>query len=81
MSKNNSHTAHALNNLGFCRMASPHERLMQLVFNALDAKGLARLADGTPRDVFYVEDEVLAEALGEYAQARFAERMASNTDY
>lgn len=47
---------------------SPHERLMQIVFNALDQQGKARTLDGTPRDVFYVEDELLAKALFAYVR-------------
>jgi hypothetical protein len=41
----------------------PDQRVMQVVFNALDAKGKARMADGTPRDVFYVSDDDLEAAL------------------
>ena len=52
---------------------SPHERAAQLMFNALDAQGLARMADGTPRDVFYVTNEALVNALHAYADMRFLE--------
>ena len=48
---------------------SPAERAGQLIFNALDAQGLARDADGTPRtDFFYLRDADLARALEAYAR-------------
>lgn len=50
-----------------CAYVYPEQRLMQIVFNALDAKGKARFPDGTPRDVFYVTDAELADALSDYA--------------
>jgi len=46
---------------------SPSERVAQLMFNALDMDGRARMADGTPRDIFYVTNEELANALTRYA--------------
>lgn len=45
---------------------SPHERISQLIFNALDKQHLARDKDGTPRDLFYTEDSVLTSALEQY---------------
>jgi hypothetical protein len=44
----------------------PQLRICQLIFNALDAKGLARWPSGEARDTFYITDEVLAQALREY---------------
>jgi hypothetical protein len=62
-----SDRADVLARLGDCSYLYPECRLMQIVFNALDAKGKARLPDGTPRDVFYVTDRELADALSDYA--------------
>lgn len=45
----------------------PQKRICQLIFNALDAKGLARQGS-TPRDIFYIKDEVLLDALTDYAK-------------
>ena len=45
----------------------PDQRAGQLIFNALDGKGLARYPDGSPRDIFYVDDDQLVDALNEYA--------------
>lgn len=47
----------------------PEQRAMQIVFNALDAKGLARYADGFPRDLFYITDEDVITALMDYIKA------------
>lgn len=46
----------------------PQLRLCQLIFNALDKQpgSLARTKDGTPRDLFYIDDETLFKALNEY---------------
>ena len=55
--------AHAFAEIG---PAFPHLRAMQLAFNALDLKGLARNPNGTPRDIFYVTDDVLVDALYSY---------------
>lgn len=45
---------------------APQLRVCQLIFNALDKKGLAQWPSGEPKDIFYIEDEVLALALEEY---------------
>lgn len=42
---------------------APSERVCQLIFNALDAQGLARHPDGSPKDLFYTENSVLLHAL------------------
>jgi len=41
----------------------PDQRTTQIIFNAVDAEGEARRSDGSPRDLFYVTDEVLVEGL------------------
>lgn len=46
----------------------PNQRAGQIMFNALDTKGMARLPNGVPRDIFYVQDEDLIEALLDYAK-------------
>ena len=47
-------------------LRSPTERVCQIIFNALDAKDLARDANGHPRDLFYTTDEQLLAALSNY---------------
>jgi hypothetical protein len=49
-------------------LRSPTERVCQIIFNALDAKDLARDANGHPRDLFYTTDEQLLTALKVYQQ-------------
>lgn len=44
----------------------PQQRIAQIMFNALDTKGLARWPSGDPRDIFYIPDRVLMEALEHY---------------
>lgn len=44
----------------------PELRTMQLIFNALDLKGLARNPNGTARDQFYLADDVLEDAIYSY---------------
>lgn len=55
--------AQALIILGHLAQQRPQQRLMQLVFNALDRCGLAKDKEGHPRDVFYVTDKQLLDAL------------------
>lgn len=52
--------------LTLARIRFPHLRICQLIFNALDQQGLARWPSGEVKDIFYIEDEVLAIALKEY---------------
>jgi len=47
----------------------PQERALQILFNALDAQGLAREANQSSRDLFYVENQALAHALRAYIAA------------
>lgn len=46
----------------------PEQRILQIIYNALDAKGHARQPDGRPSDLFYVTDDTLLEALLAYNQ-------------
>lgn len=52
----------------FARRQYSSERVCQIIFNALDRQGLARWPSGEAKDIFDIEDEVLANALEEYEQ-------------
>lgn len=53
--------------LQLAALAYPNQRVGQLIFNAMDARDLARNVNGTTVDVFYVPNETLYKALTEYA--------------
>lgn len=52
--------------------AYPRQRAMQILINALDAQGLARRADHSPKDLLFTDDAVLAQALRAYIAAASA---------
>jgi len=50
----------------------PDQRVCQIIFNALDVQGLARRADGSAADLFYITDDTLTDALNNYVSESYS---------
>lgn len=55
--------------LAECMNRYREQRICQIIFNAIDAQGLARGVTNTPANLFYVNDQTLLGALIAYSQA------------